>query len=259
MRKSGLMSACLMVVAALATAAPGAADPVHARATKYDNVHIRVADPARAGAWYVKNLGARADSSPTRVYFGDTLIAIVKTDKPQPSAGSVIDHIALSYADLDARLKILGDAGITVTPSPRGHAGFAKSAFIEDPWGVRIELVQDSEATGFHHVHLKVPDPQAALTWYHEMLGASRGKVKGNDGVRFGNVWLLAEKGAGAVPSADRAIQNVALQVTEIQKAVTELKGKGVQVVTEPRAIGPLWYAFVEGPNGVRTELLQRP
>ena len=33
----------------------------------------------------------------------------------------------------------------------------------------------------------------------------------------------------------------------------------GVQVVVEPRAIGTLWYAFVEGIDGVRTELIQRP
>jgi hypothetical protein len=51
---------------------------------------------------------------------------------------------------------------------------------------------------------------------------------------------------------------NVAWRVADIQRAIAELQAKGVQVVTAPRQIGDLWYAFVEGPDGVRTELLQR-
>jgi hypothetical protein len=78
--------------------------------------------------------------------------------------------------------------------------------------------------------------------------------------LRYGNVWLLVERSpAAAAPSAERAIMNVAWRVTDIHRAIAELQSKGVPVVTAPRQIGDLWYAFVEGPDGVRTELLQRP
>jgi hypothetical protein len=70
---------------------------------------------------------------------------------------------------------------------------------------------------------------------------------------------MLAEKSAAPAPSADRAIMNVAFRVADIHKAVAELKGKDVKVVTEPTAIGNLWYAFLDAPSGVRFELLQRP
>jgi catechol 2,3-dioxygenase-like lactoylglutathione lyase family enzyme len=241
----------------LAGAAPMAADPLHARVTGYDNVHVRVADPAKAVDWYVKHLGARSDGSNARVHFGDTVVAIVATKSPQPSAGSVIDHFAVSFADVDARIRELEAAGIAVKKSQ--SSGFAKSVFIEDPWGVRIELLQDPAALGFHHVHLSVPDPQAVLAWYHERLGGERGKLGGSDGLRYGNVWLLAARAAAPTPSAERAIMNVAFRVANLQQAVSELQTKGVQVVSAPRQIGDLWYAFVEGPDGVRTELLQRP
>jgi catechol 2,3-dioxygenase-like lactoylglutathione lyase family enzyme len=238
----------------VAIASPAAADPVHAKATKYDNVHIRVADPAKAAEWYAKHLGATNDAG--RVSFGETTIAIVRTDKPLPSAGSVIDHFAVSVPDVKAKIKELTAAGIKVAPAH--HGGF-DAAFLEDPWGVKVEVLQDPSALGFHHVHLSVPDPQAALAWYSDHLGGERGSLKGIEGLRYGKVWLFADKSGSAAPSADRAIMNVAWRVTDIHKAIAELKGKGVQVVVEPRQIGQLWYAFVEGPNGVRTELLQRP
>ena len=243
-----------MMAALFTMASPAAADPVHAKVTKYDNVHIRVADPAKAAEWYATHLGATNDAG--RVSFGETTIAIVRTDKPLPSAGSVIDHFAISVPDVKAKIKELTAAGIKVTPA---HHGAFDAAFLEDPWGVKVEVLQDPSALGFHHVHLSVTDPKAVLAWYSEHLGGERGSLKGTDGLRYGKVWLFADKSASAAPSADRAIMNVAWRVTDIQKAIAELKGKGVQVVVEPRQIGQLWYAFVEGPNGVRTELLQRP
>ena len=244
-----------LVVLAFATSVTAA--PEHARVTRYDNVHIRVADPGKAVEWYVKHLGARSDGSNARVHFGDTVVAIVATKTPQPSAGSVIDHFAVSFADVDARIRALEAAGIAVKQAQ--GSGFPKSGFVEDPWGVRIELLQDPAAAGFHHVHLSVADPQAVLSWYHERLGGERGKLGGSDGLRYGNMWLLAERSPAAVaPSADRAIMNVAWRVTDIHRAIAELQAKGVQVVTAPRQIGDLWYAFIEGPDGVRTELLQR-
>src|SRR5687767_1941378 len=88
-RRVSVISA-LLGLAALGLASPAGADPVHARATQYDNVHIRVSDPAAATAWYVKHLGARADTAPGRVFFGDVVISIVRAASP-PSAGSVID------------------------------------------------------------------------------------------------------------------------------------------------------------------------
>jgi catechol 2,3-dioxygenase-like lactoylglutathione lyase family enzyme len=163
----------------------------------------------------------------------------------------------VSFPDAQARVRDLTAAGIKATPSP--HEGFTNAVFIEDPWGVRIEILQDPAALGFHHVHLNVPDPQAALAWYADKLGGERGTLNGTDGVRFGSVWLLASRSAAPLqPSAERAIMNVAVRVADIQKAFAELKGKGVQVVTEPRQLGTLWYGFIEGPSGVRTELLQR-
>ena len=242
--KTGVISAVALACSIGAGAA--SAQPVAARATKYDNVHLRVGDPAKATEWYVTHLGATAEGG--RATLGGIVLAFVRTAKPQPSAGSVIDHIGVSVSDRGARLKQLAAAGVKVTPD----------GFLEDPWGTRIELVQDQQTPGFHHVHLAVADPAATVAWFRQMIGGE--PVSSGSGLRYGPVSLLAEKSAAPpAPSADRAIMNVAFRVAEIHKAIAELKGKGVKVVTEPTAIGDLWYAFVESPAGVRVELLQRP
>jgi lactoylglutathione lyase len=254
-RGLGLAGYCF-IVASLAFAS----DPA-AQAIGYDNVHIRVADPAKAVDWYVKYLGA---TSPTagQIYFGKALIAVVKTATPLPSSGSVIDHFGLSFNYIDAKVKEAEGGGAKVVSPAREIPGLLKYAFIEDPWGVKIEIVQDTELLGFHHVHLRVKDPDATLAWYQQMFGGKRDKLKGRiDGLRYGSIWLLAASSGQetTVPSSDRAIMSFGLQVENIAQATAGLKEKAVKFPIEPRQLGNLWYAFAEDPNGVRVELLQRP
>jgi catechol 2,3-dioxygenase-like lactoylglutathione lyase family enzyme len=244
----------------LLAAATVAADPA-APNLAIDNVHIRVADPAQAREWYIKHLGATAGEG-TQMYFGKMLIAIVKTDKPQPSAGSAIDHIGLSFADLDTKMKELQAAGVKVLTPMRDVPGLFKIGFIEDPWGVKIELAQDPERLGFHHIHLSAPDPAASLKWYEDMLGGQRDKLKGQiDGLRYDGIWLLVAKSGATAPvsSGERAVMSVGWTVRDIKQADAAFNARGTRAVVEPRAIGKLWYAFYEDPSGARVELLQRP
>lgn len=38
---------------------------------------------------------------------------------------------------------------------------------------MKIEIVQDSELLGFHHVHLRVADPAATLQWFNDRPGGA--------------------------------------------------------------------------------------
>ena len=159
-------------------------------------------------------------------------------------------------------MKELEAAGVKIVTPLRDVPGLFKLGFIEDPWGVKIELVQDTERLGFHHVHLSAPDPDAALKWYEDMLGGRHDKLRGRiDGLRYDGIWLLVAKSGAAAPasSGERAVMSVGWQIRDINQAATAFKAKGAKVVVEPRAIGKLWYAFFEDPNGARVELLQRP
>ena len=80
---------CLTASFVLAATTAFAGNPV-VETLDYHNVHIRVSDPAKAGAWYVNYLGATPGGAPQLVYFGRTLVEFMKTDNPQPSAGRVV-------------------------------------------------------------------------------------------------------------------------------------------------------------------------
>ena len=229
-----------------------------------DHVHLAVPDQATAVEWYRKHFGGRPTAEGAeRLTFGETRIIFQRNAAARPSAGSAIDHVGFSVADLDATLNALEADGATVTTAAREVAGLFKLAFVDDPWGVRIEIVQDAAALGLHHVHLRAPDPGAALAWYSSTFGGKVGKLKDRiDGISYGGVWLLVQKGEAA-PSAGHAIEHLGLRPLDVDAAVAALKGRNVKVTTEPRPLtlpsgASMRLAFIESPDGARIELVQR-
>ena len=159
-----MRSSAIPVLMLLFVPAGAAAARAQTATLPYDHVHLAVADPPKAVEWYRKNLGGQLSSEgPDRVTFGKTRFIFLKADNVQPSAGSAIDHVGFSFADLDAKMKEFEAAGIKVVTPVRDVPGLFKLGFVEDPWGVKIEVVQDPETLGFHHVHLRAPDPTVAL------------------------------------------------------------------------------------------------
>ncbi|HVZ23235.1 MAG TPA: VOC family protein [Vicinamibacterales bacterium] len=247
----------LALLLSLAAAAPSAAQTT----LPYDHVHLAAPDQAKAVEWYEKMFGGqRTPEGKDRLLFGKTRFIWLKSDTAQPSAGTAIDHIGFSFADLDAKMKEFQAAGVKVVTPVRDVPGLFKLGFIEDPWGVKIEVVQDPETLGFHHIHLRAPDPAATLTWLAQRFGGERTKFKGRmDAVKYGDVWVLAAKG-DAAPSNGRAIDHIGWRVPDLDKILHDLNGiKVLQGVTDLKlANGPVRYSFVEDPGGVKIELVQR-
>ena len=221
-------------------------------------------DQAKAVEWYQKNFGGTPmTEAPDRLMFGDTRLIFLKNDKGQPSTGSALDHLGFSFADLDAKMKEFEAAGVKVVTPVRDVTGLFKLGFIEDPWGTRIEVVQDSEKLGLHHVHLRAPDPAATLAWYKEKFAGESGKLKDRlDGLKWGGVWILVQRG-DAVPSEGHAIDHIGWRTPNLAAKTAELKAQTVKFTTEPRplklASGTMVnFAYLEGPAGAKIELVQR-
>ena len=229
----------------------------------FDQVHLGVPDPGASANWYRQHLGATQGEHTDRVMFGDTRFIFLKNETPAPSHGAAIDHVGFSFADLDAGLKALDGSGIRVTTPVTEIADLYRSGFIEDPWGTRIEVVEDPETVGFHHVHLQVPDPETARGWYVERFGGEPAKFKNQiDGLKYGGVWLFADRGA-ATPSQGHAIDHIGWRMADLLAAATTLRTQGVHFTTEPHpgpstAHAPAMMSFTEDPWGGRIELLQR-
>ena len=203
----------------------------------YDHVHLAAPDQAKAVEWYQQNFGGETTSEgKDRLLYGKTRFIWLKSDKAQPSLDTAIDHIAFSVANR---------APGTIT----------------DPWGVKIEILNDPERRGFHHVHLNSADPAASIAWYLQRFGGERAKFKGEDGLKYGDVLVLVQKAKSAViPSAGRALDHIGWRVTNLDKTLEDLKGiKVLQGVTNLQlATGPVRFSFVEDPGGTKIELVQR-
>jgi catechol 2,3-dioxygenase-like lactoylglutathione lyase family enzyme len=251
---------------------PSAQTPTGVETYPYDHIHLNVPDPAVASAWYEKNIpgGRRITEAPDRIMYGSTRLMFLRSATAKPSAGSAIDHIGFSVTDLDARMKEWEAAGIKVTSPVRDVPKLFKLAFLEDPWGTRIEVVQDAELLGLHHVHLRSPNPDEAYTWLLDKFGGKRQQLKGMlDAVRydhegFSSVWVLVTKGE-AEPSQGRAIDHIGWRsIGPLADTINGLRAKQVTVTSEPRPLTlpngpPINFAYVAGPSGARIELVERP
>src|SRR5215813_11883346 len=230
------MRIVMRLMALLIAAAPAAAqtriEPI------VDHIHLNVPDQTKGVEWYLKYFGGKPmTEAPDRLMFGDTRLIFLRNDKGQPSTGSALDHIGFSVADIDATMKEFEAGGVKVVNPVRDVAGLFKLAFIEDPWGTRIEVVQDSEKLGLHHMHLRGPDPAAILAWYKDHFTGEPGKLKDRiDGLKLSGVWIVVQRG-DATPSEGHAIDHIGFRTSNLDKKTAELKAQGVKFTTEPRPL----------------------
>ena len=125
--------------------------------TSLAHVALKVKDLDRSLDFYVNKLGFREmmrldkpDGSPGvwLVYLRITddqfleLFPEGEGDRAPGSNATAINHICLGVADIDATLKHLADAGIALTVQKKMAADRNWQAWIEDPDGNRIELMQ---------------------------------------------------------------------------------------------------------------------
>jgi catechol 2,3-dioxygenase-like lactoylglutathione lyase family enzyme len=200
---------------------------------------------------------------PDRLMFGDTRLLVQRNANAEPSLGSAVDHIGFSVTDINATVQAIQADGATLEGQVRNVQGLFPLAFAVDPWGTRLEIVQDDEKLGLHHLHLRGPDPAATLAWYHERFGGTAGRMKDRlDGVSFGGVWILVQQGE-AVPTQGRSIDHIGFRPLNVDAAVDVLRGADVTITTDPRDLTlpsgvSMRLAFIESPEGARIELVQR-
>ncbi|MER7247477.1 VOC family protein [Kribbella sp. NPDC000426] len=114
------------------------------------------------------------------------LVELLHREEPDPEATYGLNHVGFMTDDLDgdyARLMALGYGEIS---SPRvAGSGQGRLAFLSDPNGVRVELLQRSEefrvppitagpVQGLSYVALAAPDLDAAIEFYGAHLGMER-------------------------------------------------------------------------------------
>ena len=231
-------------------------------ALTFDHMHLAFPDPHGSTEWYIKYLGAAArPDGMDGVFFGPIRFNMRKLANPTSSDGATIDAIGLSYRDIAAELKMLDGSGAKVLEPVHQARGWKRMAIVEDPWGTKLELVEDPQLLGFHHVRLRVIDPVAIRSWFAQKLGGQPARFNGNDALTFGGIWLLIDKAdAEPRPSEGTAIDHLGFRTKEINGELTVLAANGVKATGAPRQdpnVATTYATFIVGPLG-RMELTQR-
>ena len=120
------------------------------------------------------------------------------------------------------------------------------------------------------HVHYRTTDVPDVVRFFTDLFEAevfSEGELDGWPFVRMklGDVSLTVSgppKGAELLSTEGkvlRGLDHLALAVDDLDAVVADLKGKGATFIMEPTRLNPkLRISFIQGPSGVRVEVLQR-
>jgi catechol 2,3-dioxygenase-like lactoylglutathione lyase family enzyme len=240
----------------------GLIEPVAVPAAGFDRVQVNVADPQAATQWYAKNLGGHATTvgSAPAVAFGETIILFSKADgKIAGSVGCGIDHLGFSYEDLDATMKRFSNSGVKIVAGIEKD-GPIRYAFINDPWSTLIEVVEDPDLHGFHHLHLATTDPRATLKWYTDVFGGKVTRFAGLiAGIRYINGWVLVKTVDQPLErTKGRAIDHVRWPVADLHATATKLRAVGTRFEVTRADVAGKRPVFVTGPDGVRINLVGR-
>ena len=241
-------------------------------APPFDSIHLAVPEISSARDWYLTNIGGNVGETADRIAFGrwtgdhplPLSLIFDLSSNATPSTGSVIDSIGFSYADLDAKVRELQASGVKASP-PSKIGDDWKHAFVEDPWGTRIELVEDPDNLGLHHVNLRVKDPNTSLAWYVRAFGGDRASVYGREGIRYrdlGLFYVFATRDAAAAPSEGHVIDRIAWGPIDLDKIVNDLKSMGFDKFssdTNPRANPQCNFIAGSGEEAVRRLFCTQP
>ena len=228
----------------------------------YHHVHHRSADAIAAAQWYMDHMDCK-DYGREGACQVDNIQILFYTDGVEPtgpSVGTGMDHIGFSFPDLAAKMSEWKATGVNVLENIREVEGLFKLSFIEDPWGTKIEVVEDQEWLGFHHIHLRSDNPEKTLAWYEDLFGGVPDKLKG----RLTGLWLLVgqQRDGALVPTAGRSFDHLGWEVDDLDDFIAALQSKGIELDSGPREVTnsagqELKIAFVVSPEGVRIEIVE--
>ena len=121
---------------------------------------------------------------------------------------------------------------------------------------------------GLHHVHIFCGDVEKTAEYFKDVFDAGelhRGRLGGRDFIRIGLKGLIinltgTEAGAGVFETGkgNRGLDHFSLRVEDMDGTVARMHDKGVRIVKGPGVSDTgNKYLFVEGPDGIKIELLE--
>ena len=287
---------CAAFVAAVAAQPPSptpAAEPL----VHFHHLHLNTTDPEAAIVFYTKHFNcerAKFAGVIDAVWTQKSWILFNKVDQPPPAEIlSTIWHFGWGAPDMRKEYQRQLDMGakfetpitdISDIGGNTGAHGLFYFAYVESPDHALIEL-NTSRNDRFGHIHLLSADPVATAEWYAKHFGIANVHYQREKrmyrGVQIGpsasftidnvNVIIYPEGYAkdawpklwadrtGFEPTKGRAVDHIGLSVDKLDSTLERLKSEGITVTDPPKSVlgGKVRFAFIEGPDRMRIELVE--
>jgi catechol 2,3-dioxygenase-like lactoylglutathione lyase family enzyme len=259
----------------------------------FHHLHLNTTDPTAAIDFYTSKFDcekARFAGLMDAVWAQKSWLLFNKVTAPPPwELTSAIWHFGWGAEDMKATYqKHLDMKTRFFTPITQLSANFFY-AYVESPDRALIEL-NTANHHHFGHLHLFSEDPVSAGEWYMKYFGATR---RGNpttppsreprfrNGIQVGpgmslmldNVNIIVYpiqyskqvyadhwKGKSEMtPTKGRVVDHVGFSFDNLSEALEKMRKDGVKVTEEIKSVagGKIKYAFVEGPDKIRIELVE--
>ena len=232
----------------------------------FTHVHMRVPDTAESAAWHTEFFGRSTRAGgpgPNIVYDNGHIGTMPNEGLAPPSQGGVIDHFGIAVPDVAAAVELAREMGATIKTEPREGVTAPVIAFIEDPWGVRMELLEDPEYLGINHIHMMSTDPDAMRDWFLQVFGGEYVEARGKGvfhTILYSDVWVHVSsprQGIDNAPSRGRAIDHMGFRVPSLDEFRTTLEQSGYEPYLErPNPPGSDLMFFI-GPSGIHFEVAE--
>lgn len=206
------------------------------------------------------------------IQIGGAFIELLHTPDTTADRPHGVDHIAFLSDDLDDDFAALMQAGYQSQSEPRGAgSGVGRTAFVSDPGGARVELIQRdfphhdeslelSTIRMIDHVAVNAGDSSRSRDFYRNALGMDLLDTVEGPNSDFALSYLglgdsVLELHHTEKPSGAPDFLHIALRVDDVDAALAEL---GIQPAagSQGRQSGPGRIAAFTDPNGVTIELL---
>lgn len=237
--------------------------------TTFTHMHMRVPDTEASAAWHAEffDRDTRPGGPGPSVVYDNGRISTMQNEGLAPAGqGGVIDHFGIAVPDVYAAVAKAREMGATVKTEPQVGVTAEVIAFIEDPWGVRMELLQDPVYLGVNHIHLMANDPDAMRDWFLQLFGGELIEARGKGifhTILYGDVWVHIgnpPQGASVAASRGRAIDHMGFRVESLDELRPRLVESGYEPYEEreTRPGSGARLMFFEGPEGLHFEIAEQ-
>jgi catechol 2,3-dioxygenase-like lactoylglutathione lyase family enzyme len=224
------------------------------------HIHLNVRDMEAQQRFWTAVGGTLVNNEKlAMVQFPGIYIVLRKQDSTGGTVGSRVNHFGFHVKNIEESVAKWKAAGLQVE---KGNN--PQQVFLAAPDDIRIEILEDRSIAApivMHHVHLFVPDTEAAQAWYGKNFGAAPGKRGVFDTANVPGAEIAFTKDEKALaPTKGRSVDHIGFEVRDIDAFVKKLEANGISLETPIRTsanASKLRIAFLMDPWGTYIELTE--